>query len=289
MVLIRCFEERVLGLFSKGIFMGTTHCCIGQEANAVGVISALEENDTIFSNHRCHGHFLAYSNNPEALLAELMGKETGVCSGRGGSQHLCWKNFYSNGILGGTVGCAVGMAMAEKLKESSNIVVAFMGDGTLGEGIVYEALNIASIWDIPVLFILENNHYAQSTPMKNVFAGSIEHRIRGFGISCHVLKTTDVRKIYDHLKKISAWMRKNRRPFFQVIDTYRFCPHSKSDDFRPKDEISRFRKFDPLIIHGRRIGKEERDKIYNDCMERIDKAFNFAEKSGFPCELGWKR
>jgi TPP-dependent pyruvate/acetoin dehydrogenase alpha subunit len=163
---IRRFEETVLDNFPRGIFFGTTHTYIGQEANAVGVITPIRENDVIFSNHRCHGHYLAYGGDPQALFAELMGRLTGVCGGRGGSQHLHWRNFYSNGILGGIIPIATGMAMAEKYKQSGVVTIAFLGDGTLGEGVIYESFNMASLWKAPILYVLENNHIAQTTQIE---------------------------------------------------------------------------------------------------------------------------
>ena len=170
---IREFETLLLDKFSTGIFPGTTHTSLGQEANAVGVLSNAAENDVVVSNHRCHGHFLAYGGDPQALFAELMGKPSGICGGVGGSQHLHWRNFYSNGIQGGTVAMATGMALAEKRAESGAIVFDFLGDGTLGEGIVYECLNMASLWSLPILYVLENNHIAQTTSEKTAIAGKI--------------------------------------------------------------------------------------------------------------------
>ena len=163
--LIRRFEETVLEEFPRGSFYGTTHTYIGQEADAVGVLNHIQADDIVVSNHRCHGHFLAYGGDIRALFAELMGKTTGVCGGRGGSQHLHWKNFYTNGILGGTVPIATGMALAEKFKESQAITINFLGDGAFGEGVVYESLNMASLWKAPILYVIENNSIAQSTPI----------------------------------------------------------------------------------------------------------------------------
>ncbi len=165
MVRIRRFEETVLAEFSHGAFYGTTHTSLGQEADAVGVLDSLQAGDVVFSNHRCHGHFLAYGGDMRALFAELMGKASGVCGGRGGSQHLHWRNFYSNGILGGTLPIATGAALAEKRLGSGVATVVFLGDGALGEGVVYESLNFASLWGAPVLFVLEDNHWAQTTPI----------------------------------------------------------------------------------------------------------------------------
>ena len=162
MFFIRRFEETLLDLFSLGKLVGTTHTYIGQEANAVGIIDHLDPAvDVVFSNHRCHGHYLAFADDPFGLMCEVMGKGPGVCGGKGGSQHLCRGNFYSNGVLGSIVPVATGIALAEKKKGSGAVSTVFLGDGTLGEGVTYESLNIASLWKLPVLFVVENNHYAQ--------------------------------------------------------------------------------------------------------------------------------
>jgi TPP-dependent pyruvate/acetoin dehydrogenase alpha subunit len=182
MVFIREFELRVLKLFSEGKLFGTTHAYIGQEANAVGVISNLNHDDIVVSNHRCHGHYLAFKNNPYELLCELMGKEDGSCGGRGGSQHIYDDNFFTNGIQGGIVPLAAGLAFAEKEKGSSKIVAIFIGDGTLGQGVLYEGLNITSKWELPLLFVLENNRYAQSTKIEHTLSGTVSERFTAFGI-----------------------------------------------------------------------------------------------------------
>ncbi len=193
MLRIRRFEEKVLASFSSGIFYGTTHTYIGQEADAVGVLACLKEDDVVVSNHRCHGHyFLAYGGSMHALAAELMGRATGVTGGRGGSQHVQWKDFYANGILGGTIPLAVGIALAEKSLKTEKIVFTFMGDGTLGEGVVYESLNMASLWTLPVLFVLENNRYAQTTPVQFHLAGGIADRFGSFAIPTAEADTVDV-------------------------------------------------------------------------------------------------
>jgi pyruvate dehydrogenase E1 component alpha subunit/2-oxoisovalerate dehydrogenase E1 component len=153
MSLIRRFEQSLLDLFSKGKIFGTTHTCQGQEANAVGIVNNLDrERDTIWSNHRCHGHFLAYCGDAYRLYAEILGRTTGVCAGRGGSQHLAWGSFFSSGIQGGLVPLAVGTAYAKKSEGAVSCV--FLGDGTMGEGTVYEGLNMASLWGAPVLFVV---------------------------------------------------------------------------------------------------------------------------------------
>ena len=198
MFFIRRFEETLLDLFSLGKLVGTTHTYIGQEANAVGLIDHLDPDvDTIFSNHRCHGHYLAFTDDAFGLLCEVMGKAPGVCGGKGGSQHLCKGNFYSNGVLGSIVPVATGIALAEKRKGTGAVSTVFLGDGTLGEGVTYESLNIASLWQLPVLFVVENNHYAQSTPVELELAGSIAARGAAFGVEVDELDTTDVEPIHD--------------------------------------------------------------------------------------------
>ena len=181
-VLIRQVEQTLLDLFAKGELFGTVHTCIGQEWTGVAVAAHLRRGDVVFSNHRCHGHYLALTDDVEGLVAEIMGRQTGVCGGRGGSQHLCAEGFFSNGVQGGMTPVAAGMALALKHLNQDHIVVAFIGDGTLGEGTLYESLNIISKWHLPVLIVLENNLYAQSTFQPQTLAGEILARPTAFGI-----------------------------------------------------------------------------------------------------------
>ena len=257
MYFIRRFEESLLDLFSQGKLVGTTHTYIGQEANGVGIIDHLEpERDVVFSNHRCHGHYLAFTDDAFGLLCEVMGKAPGVCGGKGGSQHLCKGNFYSNGVLGSIVPVATGIALAEKKKGTGAVSTVFLGDGTLGEGVTYESLNMASLWKLPVLFVVENNHYAQSTPVELELAGSIPARAAAFGVETAELATTDVEEIHEAAGRAVARIRETGEPFFLVLDTYRFSPHSKGDDNRDPAEIEERRKRDPLTIAGERIDDE---------------------------------
>ena len=158
---IRSVEQKLLDLFAEGKLVGTVHTCIGQEFTGVAVCGALLPGDLVYSNHRCHGHFLALTDDVSGLLGEVMGKPSGVCGGRGGSQHLCSKGFFSNGIQGGIAPVAAGLAMTLKLRKPGYIGVVFIGDGTLGEGVIYETMNIASKWQLPLLIVLENNLYVQ--------------------------------------------------------------------------------------------------------------------------------
>jgi TPP-dependent pyruvate/acetoin dehydrogenase alpha subunit len=278
MYFIRRFEESLLDLFSQGKLVGTTHTYVGQEANGVGIIDHLDPAvDTIFSNHRCHGHYLAYTNDAFGLLCEVMGRSPGVCGGKGGSQHLCKGNFYSNGVLGSIVPVATGIALAEKRKGTGAVSTVFLGDGTLGEGVTYESLNMASLWKLPVFFVVENNHIAQSTPIELELAGSIPARAAAFGIETAELDTTDVEEVHEAAGRAVARIRETGAPYFLVLDTYRFSPHSKGDDNRDPAEIEERRKRDPLKIAGARLDDSERSGIEQRCEERLAETIAAAE------------
>jgi TPP-dependent pyruvate/acetoin dehydrogenase alpha subunit len=280
MVSMRRFEESLLDLFAAGKIDGTVHTYIGQEANAVGLIDHLErERDVVVSNHRCHGHYLAFTGDGFGLLCEVMGRAGGVCGGKGGSQHLCNGNFYSNGVLGSTVPVAAGMALAEKQRGTGAVTVAFIGDGTLGQGVVYESLNLASLWQLPLLIVVENNFYAQSTPSYLNLAGRIADRGAAFGIETEELSTTDVVEINEAAARIVPRVRETGRPFFLVLNTYRFSPHSKGDDFRDEAEIEAARQRDPLAVAGARLAEEERRAIDEACEQRLAETIRAADAS----------
>jgi TPP-dependent pyruvate/acetoin dehydrogenase alpha subunit len=262
MALIRRFEETLLELFAAGKMAGTTHTYIGQEADAVGVISCLEpERDVVFSNHRCHGHYIAFTDDVDGLLREVMGKVGGVCGGKGGSQHLYAGNFYSNGVLGSTIPVATGIALAERERGSGAVTTVFIGDGTLGQGVVYESLNIASLWRLPLLVVLEHNNYAQSTASHLQIAGDVVARAAAFGIEAARLDTTDALEIRDAASHAVDHVRSTGSPFFLAIDTYRFSPHSKGDDNRDPAEIAARRERDPLAVAGARLDEQVRRVI----------------------------
>lgn len=280
---IRRFEETVMENFPRGVFFGTTHTYLGQEANAVGVLAHIQENDIVFSNHRCHGHFLAYGGDPRALFAEMMGRTTGMCGGRGGSQHLHWRNFYSNGVQGGIIPIATGMALAEKYKQSGAIAIAFLGDGTLGQGVVYEAFNMASLWRAPVLYVLENNHIAQTTGIEMALAGDICDRFKAFGIPSYQLFSSDVLDILPASEELLHKVRQEQQPVGLIIDTHRFGPHSKGDDTRDPALLDQMRmNYDPLLIHGCRLDASEKISIETVVNHEIGAAFEQAARDPFP-------
>jgi TPP-dependent pyruvate/acetoin dehydrogenase alpha subunit len=276
MLLIRLFEERALDSFSRGLVYGTTHTAIGQEADAVGVLSCTRPGDVIVSNHRGHGHFLAYGGPAAGLAAEMMGRATGVCGGRGGSQHLHWKDFYASGILGGTIPLAAGMALAERESRSGAVVVAFLGDGTLGEGVVYESLNLAALWMLPLVLILEDNRYAQTTPIARHLAGSLTGRFAAFGIPVEGAETTDVLEVRRLVRPRLEAARAGAGPQALVLHTYRFSAHSKGDDTRDPAEIERYRKADPLPLHAARLAAAEVERVRRQVQTDLEAAFSAA-------------
>ena len=277
MLLIRRFEERLLAEFSAGKLVGTTHAYIGQEADAAGIFSVTDPDDVVFSSHRCHGHFLAYGGEPYRLAAELMGKSTGLVGGRGGSQHIQWRNFYSNGIQGGIVPVATGMALAEKVHQNGKITLVFIGDGTLGEGALYESLNLAALWRLPILFVLENNGYAQTTPVEKGVSGSMAGRFTAFGIQVWECNTTDVLEIRSTAQEAVRHVRSEVKPGCLILHTYRFSAHSKGDDLRSPEELTRIHAFDPIKLHSHRLTDEERFKAETEVMAIVDDAFVRAE------------
>ena len=245
--LVRTVEQQLLELFAAGKLSGTTHTCIGQEMSAVALASALDRaKDVVVSNHRCHGHYLAWTDDADGLLSEVMGKATGVCGGLGGSQHLSAAGFFSNGIQGGIVPVAAGLAFAQKLAGSGGIAAVCIGDGTLGEGVVYETLNIAAKWRLPLLIVLENNLYAQSTSQRETLAGDICERPRAFGIETLHADTWRHEHLGAQLQSAAAMVRAESRPVFVCVDTYRLAAHSKGDDDRDPQEIAGYTQRDPL-------------------------------------------
>jgi acetoin:2,6-dichlorophenolindophenol oxidoreductase subunit alpha len=278
MLVIRRFEETLLAMFSAGELVGTTHAYIGQEAGAVAVIGHLDRaRDVVFSNHRGHGHYLAFTGDLTGLFAEVMGRADGVCGGKGGSQHLCRGNFYSNGVQGSIVPVATGMALAEKAKGTGAVVVVFLGDGTLGQGTVYESLNMAALWRLPILFVVENNHYAQTTPIELAVAGSIPARGAAFGMAVTDLDTTDVEELHAAAGDLIARIRATGEPSFLVLDTYRFAPHSKGDETRDPAEIAAQRPRDPLRVVRDRLDPVLLDAIADAAERRVAQARAIAE------------
>jgi len=279
---IRLVEQKLLELFTEGKLFGTVHTSIGQEMVGIAVARNLRSDDYVFSNHRCHGHFIAYCDDVEGLIAEIMGKATGVCAGFGGSQHLHKGRFFSNGIQGGIAPVAAGLAMSQKILAIDGITVVFIGDGTLGQGVLYETMNLAAKWELPLIFVLENNMYAQSTSQKQTLAGEIEARFNAFGIPSFCSNTWEWENLFTSLEKSVQQVRKTRKPVFHQVDTFRLMAHSKGDDNRPEELVAHYRERDPL----NRLMAEYKDAAWLKSMlfeinARIEKAVAIAEDSPF--------
>jgi 2-oxoisovalerate dehydrogenase E1 component len=278
-LLIRETEQALLRLFSAGLLSGTTHTCIGQELCQMSVVRALDHpDDVVLSNHRNHGHFLTYTADFKGLLAEVMGREAGVCGGIGGSQHLAHRGFHSNGVQGGMTALGVGHALAAKMRASGALVAILIGDGTLGEGLVYESLNLASVWSVPALFVVENNGIAQTTPTALTTGGDLEARGRAFGLETWRLDDSWP-DFLSRAEDVVRHARETRRPGFLIIDTQRMGPHSKGDDLREPSEIEAIRRRDPLLRIGELLPASEREELETAARAMVEKARAEAEAS----------
>ena len=263
--LIRETEKLILELFERGLVSGTTHTCLGQEICQMSVVRALNDpDDHVLSNHRNHGHFLTYSGDFLGLVAEIMGRQGGVCAGYGGSQHLAYRNFHSNGVQAGMTGIGVGIATALKARSSRGIVAIIIGDGTLGEGLLYESMNLASIWNVPVLFVVEHNGIAQTTYTRDTIGGDIVARGKAFGLSTWSLNDRD-EDFSVNVEGVVEQLREHRRPGMLVIDTARLGPHSKGDDLRSVVELGELAAADPLLALSTRLPTDQIEQIKSTC------------------------
>jgi 2-oxoisovalerate dehydrogenase E1 component len=277
--LIRLTEQLILDQFSRGLVSGTTHTCLGQELAAMAVVRALDHpEDAVLSNHRNHGHFLAYCGDFLGLVAEIMGREAGVCGGRGGSQHLAVGHFHSNGVQGGMTGIGAGLALARRLKGSGALVTTIVGDGTLGQGLLYESMNLASVWQAPLLVVVENNGIAQTTYTQETIGGGIEARGAAFGLPTWRF-ADDEPDFCARVAEVVATVRASGRPGFLVLDTRRMGPHSKGDDLRAGEELEGIRRRDPLAALGGRLSLDIRRSIEQRNAAFIERVREQAEAS----------
>ena len=251
MLLIRHFERAVLDLFGQGKLHGTTHTCLGQEYIPVALAPLLDEGDYVFSNHRGHGHYLARFGDPHGLLAEMMGRQGAVCGGVGGSQHIHRGRYLSTGVQGQSLPVAAGAALHLKRYEPGRAAVVHVGDGTWGEGAVYEALNMASLWDLPLLVVVENNGIAQSTPAALHTAGTIAGRAAGFGVDHWRTDAQDINVLRRGLAPLIDRVRRAGRPLVAEFATVRLGPHSKGDDTRTAAQLRRAGELDWYACYAR--------------------------------------
>jgi pyruvate dehydrogenase E1 component alpha subunit len=237
MLLIRHFELTLLNHFARERPNGTTHTCLGQEYIPVALRTLMNEHDFVFSNHRGHGHYLARFNDPAGLLAEIMGREGAICHGIGGSQHIYREGYISTGVQGESLPVATGVALHLKRTRSQALALTYIGDGTWGEGAVYEALNVARLWSLPLVVLVENNQIAQSTPAQLQLAGTISERARGFDLAYVHITGIDVNAMRATLGPLINEVRHHCRPLVVEFTTTRLGPHSKGDDTRSAAEV----------------------------------------------------
>jgi acetoin:2,6-dichlorophenolindophenol oxidoreductase subunit alpha len=250
LLLIKHFENALLDLFARGELNGTTHTCLGQEYIPVA-LAPLLAGDFIFSNHRGHGHYIAHTADPEGLLAEILGRAGAPCHGVGGSQHLYRERYLSTGIQGESLPVAVGVALHYKTTGAQRLAVAYIGDGSFGEGSVYEALNMAALWHVPLLVVVENNGIAQSTPTAVHLAGTIAGRAAAFGLDFHRVEGDDISAIRTDLAPMIARTRSQHAPLMIEFATVRLGPHSKGDDTRTEGELAAAREQDWYARYAR--------------------------------------
>lgn len=275
-IFIRRFEMRLLNLFSKGRINGTVHTCVGEELNPVFLCKYIKDGDYFLSNHRGHGHFIARTGLIYELMAEMMGRTTGISHGYGGSQHLLADGFFSNGVQGGMTPIAAGIALSYKLDHKDNIAISFLGDGTMGQGLVYESFNIAAKWGLPVLYVLENNHYAQSTSMEQTFSGTPEDRAKGFGLEYFHTEIWDLDSMNEVTKAAIESARSGKATLLE-IDCYRLNSHSKGDDNRFPEEVEEYKKKDVINQFAER-NPEEYENTVADADGYLDQIIEDIEK-----------
>ena len=272
---IRAVENSLLDLFQAGKIGGTIHTCIGQELPPALIAEHLKSDDFFTSNHRCHGHFIARTEDWKGLVLEILGSRDGVCRGVGSSQHLAAKGFLSNGPQASLLPVGTGIAHTFRGKEDNPIVFSFLGEGTLGEGLVYESMNMSMITASPQLFICENNFYSQSTQQASAVAGTILARPKGFGIetfSCNIWNPDELTKV---VAESISYVREKQMPAFLLIQCYRLMAHSKGDDNREQKEVDFFRDSDPV---SRLLNQS---KEYSDLYEEfVNEVRNFISETG---------
>src|SRR5437763_1861346 len=242
MAKIRAFEEQVNELYKGAKMPGLAHLYIGEEAVAVGVCEALRRDDFITSTHRGHGHCLAKGASVNRMFAELLGKEAGYCRGKGGSMHIADQdtgNLGANAIVGGSAGIATGAALPAKMRGSDQVAVCFFGDGALGQGVLYEVMNMASLWKLPVIYVCENNLYGEYTPGSETIAGEIPARAKAFGIHAETVDGQDVQAVNATMRRLVERARRGEGPAFLECKTYRYYGHHVGDvnrEYRTREE-----------------------------------------------------
>jgi pyruvate dehydrogenase E1 component alpha subunit len=295
MAKIRAFEEQVNELYKSAKMPGLAHLYVGEEAVAVGVCEALRRDDVITSTHRGHGHCLAKGAAVNRMFAELLGKEPGYCRGKGGSMHIAdpeTGNLGANAIVGGSAGIATGAALSAKMRGTDQVAVCFFGDGALGQGLLYESMNMAALWALPVIYVCENNLYGEYTPGSETIAGEILSRAKAFGIHAETVNGQDVQAVNTTMKRLVERARRGEGPAFLECKTYRYYGHHVGDvnrEYRTRDEEKEWMtKHDPLQTLAARLTAQKIveadtfERIARDVKSEIDKGVEYALNAPYP-------
>jgi TPP-dependent pyruvate/acetoin dehydrogenase alpha subunit len=294
MLLIRGFEDLVQSLFLAGEVYGTTHLYSGQEAIATGVASVLDERDRVAATYRGHGHALAVGVDPQKLLDEMLGRASGINGGRAGSMNVTSpadRLIGSFGIVGGSIAAATGAALALK-RTTGGVAVAYFGDGAMNQGYVFECLNFAQVFRLPLVLVCENNGYGEYTPFRSVTAGEIRSRAEVMGVTAETIDGMSVWTVREAARKAVAHARAGDGPVFVEALTYRFVGHSRSDPgaYRPEGEMDRWRERDPIILLRAQLEAEgvdpaELDEVEGEVVERLERMRADGLAAPFPTEL----
>jgi acetoin:2,6-dichlorophenolindophenol oxidoreductase subunit alpha len=296
MTAIRLFEERVNDLYTRALMPGLAHLYIGEEAVAVGICEALRSDDYITSTHRGHGHCLAKGANPEQMYCELLGREAGYCRGKGGSMHIAdpaTGNLGANAIVGGSAGIATGAAFAAKQLGNGRVCVCFFGEGALGQGVLYEVMNMAQLWKLPVIYTCENNMYNEYTHYSRTTAGDIMGRPAAFGMEAASVDGQDVREVHTAASRLIERARRGEGPAFLLCNTYRYRGHHvgdiNRDYYRSKQEEQQWmaerdpiRRLTDWLLEQHITDRAELDRIQAGLTAEMDAAVAAAVAAPFP-------
>jgi len=296
MVRIRLFEEQVNELYTRALMPGLAHLYIGEEAVAVGICEALRKTDYVTSTHRGHGHCLAKGATPDRMFAELLGKEAGYCRGKGGSMHIAdpaTGNLGANAIVGGSAGIATGAALTAKRLKTDQVTVCFFGEGALGQGVLYEVMNLAALYKLPVVYVCENNLYTEYTHFSETTAGDILARGTAFGVHSESVDGQDVRAVHAAAQKLVSRARQGEGPALLACNTYRYTGHHVGDInreyYRSKQEEQEWQtKRDPIknmgdwLVSQKLADRSELQKIANEAREEMKAAVEFAIAASYP-------
>jgi acetoin:2,6-dichlorophenolindophenol oxidoreductase subunit alpha len=296
MVMIRLFEEQVNELYTRALMPGLAHLYVGEEGVAVGICEALQPDDYITSTHRGHGHCLAKGASPDRMFAELLGKEAGYCRGKGGSMHIAdpaTGNLGANAIVGGSAGIATGAAFSSKHLGTNQVTVCFFGEGALGQGVLYEVMNLASLWKLPVIYACENNLYNEYTHYSETTAGDLLARGSAFGLHAESVNGQDARAVYASAKRLVERARKGEGPAFLLCNTYRYTGHhvgdinreyyrSKKEELQWKTERDPIKNLADWLIEQKHADAAALDRIQAEVRTEMKAAVEFALAAPYP-------